>query len=279
LEQVRFAVRFPLGTKVEVGFRASENSPERTVTLAAVGEVESLFPDTTDIDLTGMELPVEFRRLEGGYVYASVNSFLDDEVLTVRLWERLMAALNEYEIDGLIIDLRRNLGGNGFLADQMAAYLFDESVELGNAARYNAELETFYIDPRTTERFILPKSELRYRGAAVVLVGPTCSSACEFFAYNLTRQERTITAGMYPTAGLGGSIDQFLMPNDETFQFTAGRSVDPNGEIHIEGKGVVPTLRVPVTEQTVFAEDAVLEAAMDYLDQVTSESQDHTDSL
>jgi hypothetical protein len=38
------------------------------------------------------------------------------------------------------------------------------------------------------------------------------------------------------------------------------------GNIHIEGIGVVPTVRVPVTPETLFAEDALLDAAIAYLE-------------
>jgi hypothetical protein len=40
-----------------------------------------------------------------------------------------------------------------------------------------------------------------------------------------------------------------------------------NGEIHIEGKGVAPTVRVPVSEETLFSDgDPVFDAAVQYLD-------------
>jgi C-terminal processing protease CtpA/Prc len=74
--------------------------------------------------------------------------------------------------------------------------------------------------------------------------------------------------GHYPTAGLGGVIDSFLMPEEETVTFTVGRSVDMNGEIHIEGMGIAPTIDVPVTEETLFSkQDPLLEAAIAYLDE------------
>jgi hypothetical protein len=41
-------------------------------------------------------------------------------------------ARNENAVPGLIIDMRLNGGGSGFLADQMAAYFFDEPHSLGN---------------------------------------------------------------------------------------------------------------------------------------------------
>ncbi|MEZ4646799.1 MAG: hypothetical protein R3E31_29420 [Chloroflexota bacterium] len=53
-------------------------------------------------------------------------------------------------------------------------------------------------------------------------MGPNCASACEFFSYYLTLQDRAAIVGHYPTAGLGGSIDQVAMPEGETFTFTQG---------------------------------------------------------
>jgi C-terminal processing protease CtpA/Prc len=107
---------------------------------------------------------------------------------------------------------------------------------------------------------------LRYDGPLAVIVGPQCSSACEFFAYDLTLDDRATIIGHYPTAGLGGSISQLLMPGPSVFQYTTGRALDMEGNIHIEGIGVVPDVRVPVTAETLFAEDALLEAAVEYLD-------------
>jgi hypothetical protein len=98
-----------------------------------------------------------------------------------------------------------------------------------------------------------------------VIVGPACASACEFFAYALTLGDQTTVVGHYPTAGLGGSVEDFVMPEDVSVRFTIGRAVDPEGNIHIEGIGVVPDVVVPVTAQTVLNpdRDVLLEAAVD----------------
>jgi len=137
---------------------------------------------------------------------------------------------------------------------------------LGNTGKYDKELDDFYFDSRAEQRFYLPAEELRYEGAVALLVGANCHSACEFFSYDMTLQERAAIVGQYPTAGAGGSIDRIKMPEDEFFTYTKGRAVDADGEIHIEGKGVPPTVKVPVTENTLLGDgDAVLEAAIDYL--------------
>nr|NIR60414.1 hypothetical protein [Gammaproteobacteria bacterium] len=118
-------------------------------------------------------------------------------------------------------------------------------------------------DPDTEEEFILPPPNLRYDGPVVAVISPDCASACEFFAYDLTLQDRALIVGHYPTAGLGGGVDEFKMPEDEFVRFTVSRSVDADGNIHIEGKGVAPDITVPVTEETLFSTgDPLLERAL-----------------
>lgn len=270
LQRLRYAVRFPLGTDVEIVYR-NPDGEEESVTLTALGENESFSASSFNVGLDGFELPLEFTMLPSGYGYVQIFSFSDNELLTVQLWERLIRTLKDENVPGLIIDMRQNGGGSGFLADQMAAYFFQEALELGNTGRYDPESGEFFFDPETTERFYLPAEDLRYNGAVAVLTGPNCNSACEFFAYDMTLDGRAAVVGHYPTAGLGGSVDAALMPDNEYFQYTAGRAVDMNGDIHIEGRGVAPTIRVPVTAQTLLTEaDPVLDAAVDYLDNLTA---------
>ncbi len=272
LQQLRYVTRFPLGKEVEVTFRNPGSDSERTVTLTTVPERDSFRFSSFNVGLTGFELPIEYKILEdSGYAYVKIYSFSDNSLLTVQLWERMMRTLNDQGVPGLIVDMRQNGGGKGFLADQMAAYFFDEPLVLGNTGYYDEDRGEFYFDPRFEDRFYLPAEELRYRGAVTVLVGPNCNSACEFFAYDTTLQDRATVVGFYPTAGLGGSVDLVLMPENEYFQFTIGRGVDAEGNIHIEGKGVPPDVKVPVTEETLFSDgDPVLEAAVEYLDGATA---------
>jgi C-terminal processing protease CtpA/Prc len=262
-----FSTRFPLGTRVEISF-VNPGKDEATVTLTADQEFESYVYGLSQLGPTDYILPVEFRILDSGYGYVSVNSFKDNSLLTVELWERMIQRLNADDIAGLIIDMRNNGGGSGFLADQMAAYFFDEPLVLGNSSFYDPALGEFYIDPRGENRFYLPPEDLRYRGDVAVLVSPSCVSACEFFSYDMTLDDRATIVGQYPTAGAGGGIEDFLMPEGEYIRVTVSRGLDAEGNIHIEGRGVAPDVRVPVTEATLFNQgDPVLEAAVAYLDE------------
>lgn len=266
LQQLRYATRFPLDAQVRLEYRNPDQIQNQTVTLRAEFEIDSYDFSSIRAGRTFVELPVEFTILDEGYGYVNIYSFSENRLLTIQLWERMIQTLNANDVPALIIDMRQNNGGLGFMADQMSAYFFDVPHELGNTAIYDESLGDFYFDPRGIERLYLPKEELRYRGELVALIGPACFSACEFFVYNLTIDNRAEIVGQYPTGGAGGSVYLFYMPEGITVNYTNGRSVDMNGEIHIEGKGVAPTIRVPVTEATIFSDgDPVLQAAIDYL--------------
>jgi C-terminal processing protease CtpA/Prc len=266
LEQLRFVLRRPAGSSAEITFRNPGAAAPETARLTAVREFASYAAGALVPPLSGLEVPVEFRALPDGFVYAKIYGFSDNALLTVQLWERLIRALNDRGAPGLVIDMRQNGGGSGFLANQLAAYFFDSPHVLGNSLRYDQIQGDFYNDDRSQRRFYLPPEDMRYRGPVAVLISPDCYSACEFFAYSMTTDNRAAIVGQYPTGGLGGGVEDFYMPEGIRFRFTVGRAVDADGNIHIEGVGVPPTVRVPVTEETLFSSgDPVLEAALAHL--------------
>jgi C-terminal processing protease CtpA/Prc len=271
LEQLRYAVRFNALTEtVSISYQNPGDSTPTSTTLPAIGEGQSFNETAPGRDFTGFELPVEYRLLESGHGYASIYSFMDNSLLTIQVWERMIQQMNDAGVPGLVVDMRFNGGGSGFLADQMAAYFLDSDedyIVIGNRGFYSEELGDFYFDPRGEQRLYLPQDELRYHGQVAVLTGPQCASACERFVYNMSLDNRAAIVGHYPTAGLGGSVNDFRMPLDMTIRFTTGRSVDQDGNIHIEGTGIAPTVRVPVSQETLFSEDdPVLEYGIAYLE-------------
>ncbi len=263
LQQLRYATRAPLDSEVEITYKNPGADAESTAVLTAEEESESFRVSSFNVGRSGVELPVEFSLLDNGLGYVKIYSFSDNELLSVQLWERMMQNLNENGIPGLIIDMRQNGGGSGFLADQMAAYFFNEPLELGRAGYYDESLGEFYFNPERTDRYYLPSEDLRYNGRVAIVTGPNCASACEFFTYNMTRQNRADVVASYPTAGLGGGQNLFQMPDFEMLQISIGRPVDMDGNVIIEGTGVAPTVRVPVTEETLFTEgDPLLDTAV-----------------
>ncbi len=267
LQRLRYVTRFPIGTDVEITY-ANPDDDEESAELTAVQEPESFAYSSFNRGRSTTRLPVEWEIIDGT-MYVEIASFLDSPNLTIRLWERMLADAIGQQVAGIIIDMRNNGGGFGGLADNMAAYFYNEEFELGNSAYYNENIDDFYLDDRFMQTFHLPEPEFRYGGPVAVLVGPNCFSACEFFSYNMTIDDRASIVGQYPTIGGGGSTEVFLMPDGVSMQMTIGRAIDAEGNIHIQNQGVAPTVLVPVDEETLgltdvtyINDDPVLDAAI-----------------
>src|SRR5690606_29349372 len=103
-----------------------------TVILTSVEERASFAISSFNRGVTGIELPVEFELLDSGYGYVKINSFFDNELLTVQLWERMIQTFKDAQVTAILIDLGTIAGGSGFLAEKMAAYVCDVAHVLGN---------------------------------------------------------------------------------------------------------------------------------------------------
>jgi len=271
LQQLRYATRFRLEKgEVKVTFKNPGGS-QQTAALKVVNEVDSFNSSSFRAGEDPTALPVEFSILSSGYGYIKVSSFSDNDLLSILVWERAMRFFNENEIPGVILDLRDNGGGSGWLADQMAAYFFNKETVVGQTAYYDDSTGEFFTDPDYEESMIPPPDDLQYNGQVVVMVGPNCASACEFFSYDMTINDRAVVVGQYPSNGAGGSVEGFLLPGDIYAQMTIGRAMDGDGNIHIEGSGVAPDLRVPVTFETLLGQANGEDVVLDYAEKAISE--------
>lgn len=262
--QLVFLTRVPVGTRVTVTYQNPDTSQPAEARMVAEQEVDSLvlalFPPGEELNL-----PVEAHMLETGLGYVEVKDFFDDTNLTARLWERYIQQMVENEVPGLIIDLRRNGGGSGSLATDFAGFFFDEEVLISQRSYYDNETGEFEYTPWPTR--IIP-ANIQYEGPIAVLIGPDCVSACEGFAYALTVGNRATVVGNFPSAGAFGEVGQgqYELPGAISLQFPTGRPETPDGDLLIEGTGIVPDIVVPVTEEQVLGQsDPVLEAAEDTL--------------
>jgi len=277
LQELRYGIRFPRGTQVDITYRNPDATGEVTVTLDTIPERESWLASSNNVDAApSWSLPVEFEILDNGYGYVRINTFSSEPLLALRLWEQMIDTLNQQNAPGLVIDMRTNSGGYN-LDLVYSGYFFRNEVYVGIDELYFPDLNDFATVPNGDESIHLPADGRFYGGPVAVLVSPNCASACEFFSYNMSLNDRAAIVGHYPTAGLGGNITSVFMPDGIGMQFTVGRALNADGGIRLEGIGVVPTVQVPVTEETLFYDgDVILDSAIEHLnDQTGQVSQDN----
>jgi C-terminal processing protease CtpA/Prc len=274
LQELRYITRSVVGSEVEVKYQNPDSEETQTAVMISVDERDSWrFSSIARGSAPPTALPVEFSVLDSGYGYARVNTFSENPTILLSNWEWMVKTLNANNIPGLVIDLRWNGGGYN-LYNQLAGYFTREEVIVGTSANYvpgSGTPDEFFVDPIDIDKIRPNPDGIYYDGKIVVIVSPNCASACEFFGYALSLLDNVTVVGFYPTAGLGGNITPVYLPDGLYFQFTTGRALDAEGNIRLEGIGVVPDIDVPVNEETLFAEgDVLLDTAVAHLDSVTS---------
>jgi len=264
-DQLTFLTRYPDGTMISIQYR-NPGAGIKTIDAEAEFELDSYFDTIWYYNADPIALPIEAQSLPGGVVYINISTFSDDYNLMAQTWEYYIEGLIESEdVNGVIIDLRTNSGGSAGMAAAFAGYFFNQEFEIYQSYYYNHSLGEF--ESRGEPSKVEP-GPLYYNGPVVVLVSPTCVSACEGFAYMLSLSNQGTIIGHAPTAGAYGEVGrgQYTLPGDISVQFPTGRSLTMDGELLIEGVGVEPDILVPVTlESALGIEDAVLQAALEYI--------------
>lgn len=257
-EQQRYLTRAPEGTPISVTF-ANPGEAERSATLTAVPERDSFFATSPYRNYDPNALPVEFEILPSGAGYVKVNSNYDDLNLLVRLFERALQTFEQNQLPGVIIDMRVNSGGNPL---GLAGFLTDREITLAQQ-QYWSDATGQFENEGNPQKIYPNENQYRFP-QLVLLVDQTCYSACEIEAYGFSQLPGIVVMGQYPTAGVEAEVSrgQYALPEGMSLQVPTGRFVLPDGSIFLEGTGVEPTRRVPITRETVLTvEDVVLQAA------------------
>jgi C-terminal processing protease CtpA/Prc len=261
-DKVRFLFRAnKIGDEINLVYQSASGSEEKA-TLVATDETDSFFANSPYKFYNPVALPVEFELLDSGIGYIRMNSNYDDLNLALRLFERALKAFEANEVTGVIIDLRENSGGTDL---GVAGFFTDQEIPMGQLEYYSEKTGKF--EPEGIPGKIYPNQNQYRFDKLVTLVNLTCYSACELEAYGLSQVPGMQVIGSFPTAGVEAETarGEFKMPAEITLHFPTGRFTLEDGTILIEGKGVQPTIKVPVDRTTVFEDDAVLRVAEEYI--------------
>ena len=266
LEQYRYLTRGKLGHTVEIVWNNPDASEPQAATLHFQNDRDSFAATSLYYGFDRNAPPVEYKVLEeSGYGYVRIWDLADDLNLIIRLFERAVTVFRDNHVPGVILDLRQNLGGSPMGTD-LASYFTEESVEISRGYYFSEALGRF--DTHGPPDKIEPNTDIHYNGPVAVLIGPACASACEHVAWVFDQLPQVRVVGQYPSNGIMGEVGrgQYELPGGLSFQIPTGMELDMDGNIIVEGSGVVPDVKVPVSEDTVFGEgDPVLDFSVEVL--------------
>lgn len=191
-------------------------------------------------DLTWMNHGfAKVERLPGNIGYLEFLNFMDEELGA----DTVAAAMNFVNgTDSLIIDMRRNGGGNPAMVALVCSYLFDtEPVHLN---------DLYWREGNRTEEFWTKKvvAGKRYLNKDVyVLTSERTFSGAEEFTYNLKNLKRATIVG--ETTGGGAHPGGGFRINEHFGMFVpTGRAISPITKTNWEGAGVSPDISVPADQ-------------------------------
>lgn len=248
-QQARYLLRAPLGTTASVTF-TNPGEDEKTVKLKNIDERQSLTFTSTFRGFDPNALPVEQYIISANTGYIKLNTNYDDLNLIIRLFKRALQTFADNGLDTLILDLRQNSGGAPL---GLAGFLTDQEIVLGQK-EYYSELTGEFEPDGMPERILPNREQYRFK-SMYLMVDQACASACELEAYGFSKVPGMKVVGQYPSAGVEAEVSrgQFLLPEGMSLQIPTGRFTLPDGSIFLEGQGVQPTIRIPITEEFVLS--------------------------
>jgi len=210
---------------------------------------------------------VETRMLDPRIAYLRLATFDDEKVV-----EGVNAELDRLDLDqlqGMILDLRYNIGGDDRFAYPIVARLVDHAVS-GSTWR-TPEYHPAYASWGKAEKplqgdtvRIEPDARKRYTGPLVILTGPNTMSTSEDFLVPLDYSGRALIVGE-PTAGTTGNPVNVRLPGGAILRVCSLWSTYPDGREFV-GRGIEPHVVVHPTVAGIRANrDEVLEKAVEVL--------------
>jgi len=210
---------------------------------------------------------IETRMLNPDICYIRISNFGQKKV--VEEFQKVFDRLELSRIEGIILDVRYNPGGDSDHADSIISFLTDQPLKaekwksLSYVPAYRSwGRATGWIEggPHIVE----PRAEKCYTGPLAVLTGPGTYSAAEDFLVPLQHSKRAVLVGE-KTAGSTGNPINVPLPCGGTFTVVSLRAVFPDGREFV-GIGISPDVEVHPTQKDLLqGTDPVLQKGIDVI--------------
>jgi len=178
----------------------------------------------------------KLERLRGNVGYLELLNFSDlrqQSAETASTWLSTLA-----NFDAIILDLRRNSGGNDPMMAFIATYFFDTTrVHLN---------DIYWRDTNETSQFwtmAFVQGRRSARQPLYILTSVSTFSGAEGFAYSLQNLKRALVVGETTGGGAHSSRGPQRLTPSFTAIIPAGRAISPITKTNWEGTGVTPDIK------------------------------------
>ncbi len=159
---------------------------------------------------------------------------------------------------GIIIDVRDNGGGFGYLVPLLASRFADQRRLAYTFVVKNGPTHNDFTAP--VEVYVEPQGERQFTKPVIILTNRMCYSATNFFVATMKNFPHVRVIGDW-TGGGGGTPASKELPNGWIVRYSSTQSFMPNG-FNIEG-GIPPDIQVNMTESDRLRnKDTILERAL-----------------
>lgn len=237
-----------IGETITVGFRDGDDA-QRVVEMELAASTDPIFEA---LNLPPVPVRVRFEELDSGVGYFAFSAFLDP----MRVMPEFERAVNaSRELDGLVIDLRGNMGGIIIMCNGIGGWLLTEtaSAELGRLSMRDSDM-----------RLVMNRRARPYGKPVAVLIDERSISSAEILAGGL---KDTGVARVFGTTSAGMSLPSIVekLPNGDSFQYAFSNYISASGR-ELEKNGVEPDDEVGLTRDDLLAgRDPALEAAVEWI--------------
>lgn len=274
----------PAGTEFEVEFRLPNGKMEHmNLKISDKKMTEEIYPPAQKMEL------LEFKWItKNDIAYLGLNSFADPEINP--MFEKVLPEL--YKAKKVIIDLRKNGGGNTSIGREILQYFTGDTLLYGSRSQTRMHLATMKAwgqwtkEADTLNNEDAKKTFLAYRDELyhqfpykphhvnldkkriiipiTLLVSHKTASAAEDFLIYADNQKHMIKIGE-PSFGSTGQPYHFEMPGGGFARVCTKQDTYPNGKEFV-GVGILPDIEVKKTlADHLENRDPVLEEAVKYL--------------
>lgn len=195
---------------------------------------------------------VEFRDLGNGLIYIAINGFDSDDI--VPAFEKKLGSIKN--VKGLIIDVRKNGGGNSRFGNAIISHLIEKPIPTTRwkTPQYRAAFQAWGRNEPWYDggHEMIKPSDTTYRGPLVVLIGPETFSAGEDFVVPLHAAHRAVIVGQRSGGSTGQPLQFSFLDGKISGRVCTKRDQYPDGREFV-GVGIIPDVEIHPTVQDIIA--------------------------